>query len=102
MLICTGTDTRMDGRTDGKYLLNIQGYTLAPRGARISHLVLVRLKEGQKPGGFTLKLGPYFERIYLTKRYSRWIANQYKTQHYNVFSGGQSQNSSKSFSAQNN
>ena len=24
-LICGGTDARTDGRTDGKYLLNIQG-----------------------------------------------------------------------------
>jgi hypothetical protein len=38
-LICRGTDGWThgwtDGRTHGKYLLNIQGYALAPRGARI-------------------------------------------------------------------
>ncbi len=38
-LICRGTDActhgRTHGRTDRKYLLNIQGWALAPRGARI-------------------------------------------------------------------
>jgi hypothetical protein len=40
-LICRGTDGRTDARTDGKYLLNIQGYALAPWGARTR--IFVRL-----------------------------------------------------------
>jgi hypothetical protein len=41
-LICRGADAhthaRTDGRTDGQYLLNIQGYALAPRGAWIYYI----------------------------------------------------------------